>query len=50
MAFHIILDNPGGELDRWPVAKEDQLQAKLVEIVEALGSINPGDVFRVVED
>jgi hypothetical protein len=49
MAYNIIMDNIGGELDRWIVETQEELIAKLVEIVSDLGSLYDGDVFKVIE-
>jgi hypothetical protein len=49
MAYAIVLENSGGELGRWPVEKEEDLAAKMVEVVAELETLHEGDVFRVVE-
>jgi hypothetical protein len=49
MAYNIILENSGGELDRWTVEKEEDLINKMVEIVSDLGELHHGDVFKIIE-
>jgi hypothetical protein len=49
MAYNIIMDNHGGELDRWTVEKREDLIAKMVEIVSELGTLEHGDVFKIIE-
>ena len=45
--WYIILENSGGELDRWAVPKRKDVQKKFIDIVENLGSIEDGDILRI---
>ena len=45
--WYIILENIGGELDRWAVKKTKDVRSKFLEVIENLGSIEDGDVLRI---
>ena len=45
--WYIILENSGGEIDRWEVPKRKDVQKKFLDVIENLGSIEDGDVLRI---
>jgi len=49
MPWIITMENAGGELERRTAKTAEQAHARLIDIVESLGSVHDGDVFRIRE-
>lgn len=50
MAFRVVMENPGGELDSQPAKDGTDAVLVLAKMVENCGELADGDTFRIVDE